>query len=106
MSQPQHTPRTDLGQPLDRSQDPDRFVPDEPGASAGSVPLDPALDPDRYRPDVPVDLTLGLPAYAGQTLPDLLGEGAQEERRDTYTWLLGLIGILAFLGLVSLIAHL
>jgi hypothetical protein len=69
---------------LDPSQDPDRFVPtDEPVG-----PLDPAADPDRFAPD-------------GRTLPELLGEGAYEDERDNLTWLLGLLGIVAFLVLVS-----
>lgn len=77
--------------PLDMSQDPDRYDPSRdtaPVAPAGR--LDPARDPDRYRPP-----------GQGQTLTDLLGEGAHEEKRDNYQWALGLLGVLAFLALVS-----
>jgi hypothetical protein len=68
---------------LDPAQDPDRY---DPERDAAPVPLDPAADPDRYR---------------GATLPGLLGEGAYEDERDTLTWLFGLLGVLAFLGLVA-----
>ena len=51
--------------------------------------LDPRLDPDRPR--------------EGQTLADLLGEGASEGERDGYEWLLGLVAVLVFLGLVALV---
>ena len=47
-------------------------------------------DPDRYDPTKD-----GSP-----TLPGLIGEGAQEER-DSLEWLFGLLGVLAFLGLVT-----
>jgi hypothetical protein len=57
--------------------------------------LDPALDPDRYDP------ARDLPPGQGQTLPELLGEGAFEEKRDNYQWAIGLLGVLAFLALVS-----
>lgn len=61
-------------------------------------PLDPAKDPDRYDPTAEPG--------RGRTLPDLLGEGAQEDERDNLTWLLGLVGVLAFLVLVSLVVQL
>jgi len=73
---------------LDPGQDPDRFE-----ATRESTPtesLDPAADPDRYR---------------RPTLPGLLGEGAHEEKRNTFTWLIGLVSVFAFLMLVSLLAH-
>lgn len=78
--------------PLDMSRDPDRFDPDrEPVVRATpDGPLDPKKDPDRYRPP-----------GQGQTLTDLLGEGAQEGKRDNYQWAVGLAGILVFLLLVS-----
>jgi hypothetical protein len=50
-------------------------------------PLDMSKDPDR-------------------TLPELLGEGAHEGERDNATWLWGLLGVLAFLALVSLVISL
>jgi hypothetical protein len=74
---------------MDPAQDPDRYDPSRDDAPAG--PLDPELDPDRYR---------------APTLPGLLGEGAFEEKRDTMTWVYGLLGVFAFLLLVSVLAHL
>lgn len=79
--------------PLDMSKDPDRFdaayepLPD-PTVVGG--PLDRSLDPDRYNPP-----------GQGQTLTDLLGEGAHEDTRNNLEWAYGLLGILAFLALVS-----
>ena len=82
--------------PLDLSQDPDRYDPSRDAAPVGR--LDPRLDPDRYDP-------AGDPAAgsgrSGRTLPELLGEGAFEEKRDGYEWALGLLGIIAFIALVS-----
>lgn len=79
--------------PLDRSKDPDRYDPDREPAYDPTViggPLDRALDPDRYRPP-----------GQGQTLTDLLGEGAHEDQRNNLEWLYGLLGVVAFLALVS-----
>ena len=78
--------------PLDMSKDPDRFDPDrvEPIVTGPQGPLDPARDPDRY-----------APPGQGQTLTDLLGEGAFEGKRDNNQWAIGLLSILAFLLLVS-----
>ena len=73
---------------LDPAEDPDRY---DPAREAVSGPLDPELDPDRYR---------------APTLPGLLGTGAQEDERDNLTWLLGLIGIFAFLVAISLLVRL
>lgn len=84
------------GAPLDLSKDPDRFDPDRDPAddlrdpTVPGGPLDRSLDPDRYRPP-----------GQGQTLTDLLGEGAHEDERNNLEWLYGLIGIVAFLALVS-----
>jgi hypothetical protein len=75
---------------LDPGGDPDRYDPARDGA-APTGPLDPAGDPDRYQ----------SPA-GGPTLPGLLGEGAFEDQRDSFTWVLGLIGVLLFLGFVSM----
>lgn len=58
-----------------------------------TAPMDPAKDPDRF------DTT-------DKTLPQLLGSGAQEDDRNNLTWLLGLLAVLSFLVLVSLLAHL
>ena len=77
--------------PLDMSQDPDRYDPSRDVAPVAPVGrLDPARDPDRYRPP-----------GQGQTLTELLGEGAHEDARDGYQWALGLLSVLAFLALVS-----
>ena len=67
--------------PLDPAQDPDRFDPAAPAPA-----LNPALDPDRFQ---------------DQTLPELLGEGAQEDNRDTWESIIGLAGILLFLAVVT-----
>ena len=74
---------------LDPAQDPDRYDASSDAAPAG--PLDPAQDPDRYQ---------------APTLPGLLGEGAFEEKRDTMTWVYGILGVFGFLLLVTLLAHL
>jgi hypothetical protein len=50
--------------------------------------LDPAQDPDRYDPAT---------EPRGQTLPELLGEGAYEEKRDNLQWLYGLLAVFALL---------
>jgi hypothetical protein len=89
--------------PLDMSKDPDRFVPEtETETETGPVgpvgPLDPAADPDRYD-------AAGDGSFGGPTLPQLLGEGAHEDERDGLEWLYGLLGVLAFLLLVTLLAH-
>jgi hypothetical protein len=74
---------------LDPAQDPDRYDADRDDAPPAA--LDPAADPDRYRTP---------------TLPGLLGEGAQEDERNNLTWLLGLVGVFAFLLAVSLLVRL
>ena len=103
--------------PLDRAQDPDRFVPEDHPRLIEPAPrvLGAADDPDRYDPerDDPAapDLPRGLdPAYdpdryvppgQGQTLTDLLGKGSQEGERDNYQWVAGLVGVFLFLALVA-----
>ncbi len=74
--------------PLDPKDDPDRFDPTRDPVPAG--PLDPLLDPDRY-------------AGQGETLPELLGAGAYDDTTNPYMFLLGLVGVLVFLGLVALL---
>ena len=83
--------------PLDMSKDPDRYDPDrestpEPAYDPAAIggPLDMSLDPDRFHPP-----------GQGQTLTDLLGEGAHEDKRDNAQWAWGLISIVGFLLLVS-----
>jgi hypothetical protein len=74
--------------------DPDRYDPARSErADYPSGPLDLSQDPDRYDPasDVPV----------GKTLPQLLGEGAHEDERNTYEWAYGLLIVVGFLALVS-----
>ncbi len=62
--------------------------------------MDPSQDPDRYDPDAPEDWR------TGPTLPELLGEGANEDPRDTHAWLVGLCAVIGFLLLVTVLAHL
>ena len=103
---------------LDPALDPDRYDPAreaEPAApSVPSVPtgrLDPALDPDRYDADADPaadaaprqPLVLGRTGGTRQTLPDLLAEGSFEDRPSPYAFLLGLVGIAAFLLLVAFV---
>ncbi|MCW2779141.1 MAG: hypothetical protein JWN17_2866 [Frankiales bacterium] len=107
--------------PLDLSQDPDRVqVPGRTGPG-GSGPLDLSQDPDRVQPGPPTSLLPPAPFPPGvaldpardpdrvhpgdRTLVDLLGEGAQEEQRDGYVWLAGLLAVLVFLGLVAYAAR-
>lgn len=79
-------------------------------------PLDPSKDPDRFDP---LGLTVPDPEASGlggspepvvlrgdETLIELLGEGAQSDPRDNLLWLWGLVGILSFLALVSLLIQL
>jgi hypothetical protein len=89
-------PSSGRTRPLDMSQDPDRFRPDEHPQLVEPAPevprgLDPAQDPDRF-----------LPPGQGQTLHDLLGPaGSFDDDRDNYQWVAGLLGVLAFLALVA-----
>lgn len=76
---------------LDPAADPDRYEPSRDEGVVPTGPLDPAADPDRYQ---------------SPTLPGLLGEGAYEEERSSLTWLLGLLAVFGFLGLVTLLAYL
>jgi hypothetical protein len=98
--------------PLDMSKDPDRYDPAQdvtPYPATG--PLDRSKDPDRYDPSAditavggPLDRSLDpdhRPPGQGQTLTDLLGEGAHEDTRDNLSWAYGLLGIIAFLAFVS-----
>jgi hypothetical protein len=66
------------------TSDPDRYDPAKDTAPAG--PLDPAFDPDRF---------------PSPTLPGLLGDGAQEDKRDGWEWLFGLLGVIGFLALIT-----
>lgn len=75
---------------LDPAADPDRYDPARDDAPPAG-PLDPELDPDRFR---------------SPTLPGLLGDGAQEDERDNLQWLLGLVGVFAFLIAISLLVRL
>jgi hypothetical protein len=90
---PRVEPPTQAPTHYDRAFDPDRYDPSRETAPVGR--LDPASDPDRFDP------VKQVPPGQGQTLPDLLGEGAYEEKRDGYEWAIGLLGVLAFLALVS-----
>jgi hypothetical protein len=80
--------------PLDPSKDPDRF---DPGAEPEALgPLDPALDPDRFDPKA---------SRRSQTLPEMLGEGAFEDERNNLDWLVGLLGIVLFLAIVTAVIY-
>jgi hypothetical protein len=81
-------------QGLDPALDPDRFDASIDAAPSGR--LDPALDPDRY-----ANARADLPPGQGQTLTELLGDGAFEEPRSTYQWAVGLLAVVVFLALVS-----
>lgn len=85
--------------PLDPAGDPDRFDPDrEPEDPSGS-PLDWALDPDRYDPEAER-------ADAGKrsTLPELIGaDRSFQDAPSPYVWVIGLVGVLAFLLLVAFV---
>ncbi len=58
--------------------------------------MDPALDPDR------IDAT----AVERSTRPEPLEEASYEGARDNLTWLRGLVGVIGFLVLVSLLVRL
>ena len=78
--------------PSGLSQDPDRIDPDR---------IDPdGIDPDQVWPQ--------MVSRTGGSLPELLGKaGAQEEERNNYVWLAGLLAVFAFLGAVAFVfAHL
>lgn len=82
---------------LDPAGDPDRFVPDAAVPPAPVGPLDPALDPDRFVPDAAGD-------PSGKDLTELIGkERSFEEERNPYTWVLGLVAVVAFLAVVSVV---
>ncbi|MCW2598971.1 MAG: hypothetical protein JWM02_800 [Frankiales bacterium] len=65
-------------------------------------PLDMSQDPDRFRPEEDVPTRSGR----GKTLTDLIGDGAHEDARDNITWLIGLAGVIGFLVLISLLVQL
>ena len=105
----QHLPS---GRRLDPAMDPDRYDPAREGLPPDPVvsdgPLDWAMDPDRYDPDAEPPkprqpLVLGRTGGTRQTLPDLLSEGSFEDKPNPYMFLIGLAGILAFLGLVAFV---
>lgn len=82
---------------LDPALDPDRFDPNRPDAGRfDALPttptgrLDPTRDPDRYKPP-----------GQGQSLTDLLGDGAHEDERDNYQWALGLVAVFGFIAVMA-----
>ena len=95
--------------PLDPANDPDRYDPSRAPEAGPTGPLDWALDPDRYDPeqDEPVKperppLLLGRTGGRRSTLPELIGKEASfQDSPSPYNWVLGLIGILAFLLLFA-----
>ena len=90
--------------PLDPAGDPDRFDPTRSESPDG--PLDWALDPDRYDPaqDLQPPLPLGRVGGRSSTLPELIGKDASfQDSPSPYVWVLGLVGIVAFLLLFAFI---
>ena len=95
--------------PLDPANDPDRFDPNRESA-VPEGPLDWALDPDRYDPaqdEPPAErppLVLGRTGGRRSTLPELIGKEASfQDSPSPYVWVLGLIGIAAFLLLFAFV---
>jgi hypothetical protein len=74
---------------MDPGEDPDRYDPTRDAAPV--APLDPASDPDRFH---------------NPTLPGLLGDGAHEDERNNWQWVIGLVSMFAFLIAVSLLVRL
>lgn len=56
-------------------------------------------DPDRFDP-------VKEGGLSGRTLPELLGDGAHEGERDNRAWLSGLLAVIGFLVVVSLLLQL
>lgn len=93
------------------SKDPDRYDPERDGpvehveiAPVQRQPgprLDRSRDPDRYDPER--DGRPGPGRRSDPTTQDLLGESVGDDARDNWTWAVGLLGVLAFLGLVALL---
>ena len=92
--------------PLDMSKAPDRYDPAALPTASAAGPLDMSKDPDRYDPAQDPDRLDAAAAKGGPTLPGLLGEGGQEQERESYAWAFGLVAVLAFLLLVTLAVHL
>jgi hypothetical protein len=86
-------------------------TPRDPDIGPPDGPLDWALDPDRYRPETeekgeqePPPLVLGRTGGRRSTLPELIGKEASfQDSPSPYIWILGLIGIAAFLLLVAFV---
>jgi len=99
---PDRPPRTaPPAGPLDMSKDPDRY---SNAVQPPSGPLDMSEDPDRYENTADAQPPLGRTGGAAPSLTDLIGrQAAQEEDRDGYVWIFGLLATLAFLGLVALV---
>ncbi|MBK5307467.1 MAG: hypothetical protein JJD92_12330 [Frankiaceae bacterium] len=74
-----------------------------------TTPRDSANDPDRYDPDQdepqePERPPLGRTGGRRSTLPELIGKDASfQDSPSPYIWVLGLIGIVAFLLLFAYI---
>jgi hypothetical protein len=98
-----------MSTPLDPANDPDRYDPSRESAADG--PLDWALDPDRYDPerDEPPKLerpplVLGRTGGRRSTLPELIGKEASfQDSPSPYIWVLGLVGVAAFLLLFAFV---
>jgi hypothetical protein len=106
--------------PLDPANDPDRYdptreavPPEAPPEGRLEGPLDWAFDPDRYDPakdkDAPPKverppLVLGRTGGRRSTLPELIGkESSFQDSPSPYIWVVGLIGIAAFLLLFAFV---
>ena len=74
---------------IDPGADPDRYDPTHEVAPVG--PLHPEDDPDRFH---------------NPTLPGLLGDGAHEDERNNWQWVIGLASMFAFLIFISLLVRL
>jgi hypothetical protein len=89
--------------PTGPANDPDRYDPSRDEAARPETsegPLDPALDPDRFDPtkEERPPLVLGRTGGPRSTLPELIGKDASfQDSPSPYIWVLGLIGIAAFL---------
>jgi hypothetical protein len=86
-------------------------TPRDPDVGPPDGPLDWALDPDRYQPDKDETaegdrppLVLGRTGGRRATLPELIGKEASfQDSPSPYIWILGLIGIAAFLLLFAFV---
>jgi hypothetical protein len=80
--------------PLDPAGDPDRYDPTQDGTAE----VEPEVEPERP------PLLLGRTGGRRSTLPELIGKEASfQDSPSPYVWVLGLIGIAAFLLLFAFV---